>query len=72
MPNNDLGHVSRSRISNMETESQNKKLSAKKSAATEAYQLPDVSQGDQMFQQNIYITDNKRFGSSIKAEQCEL
>ena len=49
--NNDLGHLSRSRISNMETESQKEtEVSANKSAAAEADQLPDVSQGDQMFQ----------------------
>ena len=75
--NNDLGHHSRSRISNMETESQREtEVSANKSAVAEADQLPGVSQGDQMFQQNISnntwscITDNKRCGSSIKAEQC--
>ena len=52
--NNDLGHLSRSRISNMETESQKEtgeKVSANRSAAAEADQLPDVSQSDQMFQQ---------------------
>jgi len=41
--NNDLGHLRRSRISNMETESQKEtEVSANKSAA-EADQLPDVS-----------------------------
>ena len=69
--NNDLGHRSRSRISNMETESQKQtEVSANRSAAAEADQLPDVSQGDQMFQQKTSnntwscITDNKRCGSS--------
>jgi len=48
--NNDLGHLSRSRISNMETESQKEtEVSVNKSPAAEADQLPDVSQGDQMF-----------------------
>ena len=42
--NNDLGHLSRSRISNMETESQREtEVSANKSPAAEADQLPDVS-----------------------------